>query len=74
MHMALLKAFHAGSKLLSYGATNVKMRIRLHRDLAKGFLLATGDVFTPKEIERALWSEAALRMKPKKASGTKRKR
>ncbi len=35
----------------------------------------TGATLTPKDVERALWSEAAQHMKPKKAAGsTKRKR
>ena len=33
-------------------------------------LLATDRMFTPKDVERALWSEAAQQMKPKKVSGT----
>ena len=33
-------------------------------------LLAADYMFTPKDVERALWSEAAQQMKPKKVSGT----
>ena len=40
------------------------------RQRCKYRLLATDCMFTPKDVERALWSEAAQQMKPKKKSGT----
>ena len=40
------------------------------RQKCKYGLLAADCTFTPKDVERALWSEAAQQMKPKKVSGT----